>query len=141
MASTANGLWVADILEGVVTRVDRGSLQPSGDQIEIAGSIDQMVGQGDDLWILDAQVGIVTKVDTATGSVSSVRVGHEASDIAVGSGAIWVGDREGSLFRVDASTREVKEFPIGAEVLAVGVDASSDALWAYLGQAIEPAAS
>jgi class 3 adenylate cyclase/streptogramin lyase len=141
MASTANGLWVADILEGVVTRVDQESLQPSGDQIEIAGSIDQMVGQGDDLWILDAQVGIVTKVDTATGSLSSVRVGHGASDLAVGLGAVWIGDREGSLFRVDVSTREVKEFPIRAEVLAVGVDEASESLWVYLGNAIDPAAS
>ena len=66
MVGTKNGLWVADILEGVVNRVDRETLQPTGEQIEIAGSIDQMVGRGDELWILDAQVGIVTQVDTAS---------------------------------------------------------------------------
>lgn len=137
MAGTRNGLWVADILEGVVTRVDRDSLRRTGGQIEIAGSIDQMVGHGDDLWILDTQVGILTQVDTASRSVrGSARVGHEASDMAVGLGAVWIGDRDGSLYRVDASTRDVQEFPIGAEVLGVGVDEARDAVWVYLGRAI-----
>jgi class 3 adenylate cyclase len=141
MAGTGNGLWVADILEGVVTRVDRESLRPEGGRIEIPGSIDQMVGHGDDLWILDTQVGIVTQVDTASGSVrGSARVGNEASDMAVGLGAVWIGDRDGSLYRVDATTNEVQEFPIGAEVLAVDVDEATDALWVYLGKAISPAA-
>ena len=141
MAGTRNGLWVADILEGVVNRVDRESLQPTGEQIEIAGSIDQMVGNGDDLWILDSQVGILTRADTASGSVrGSVRVGHEASDIAVGLGAIWIGDREGTVYRVDASTREVQEFPIRAEVLGVGVDEAAGSVWVYLGKAIAPPA-
>jgi class 3 adenylate cyclase len=141
MAGTRNGLWVADILEGVVTRVDRDSMRPTGGQIDIAGSIDQMVGHGDDLWILDTRVGILTQVDTASGSVrGSARVGHAASDIAVGLGAVWIGDQDGVLYRVDATTREVQEFPIGAEVLAVGVDEATDALWVYLGKAISPTA-
>ncbi len=140
MAVTRGGLWVADILEGVVHRVDRASLQPSGEQIEIAGSIDQLVGRGDDLWILDTQVGVVTQVDTAAGSVrGSARVGHEATDMALGSDAVWIGDREGSLYRVDASTREVQEFKVGAEILAVGVDAHAETVWVYVGRALAPA--
>ncbi len=140
MVGTKNGLWVADILEGVVNRVDRETLQPTGERIEIAGSIDQMVGRGDELWILDAQVGIVTQVDTVSGSVrGSARVGNDATDIAAGRDAIWIGDRDGSIYRVDASSRDVQEFPVGAEVLAVGVDADTDAVWVYLGRPIRPA--
>jgi class 3 adenylate cyclase/streptogramin lyase len=137
MAGTGSGLWVADILEGSVTRVDRDSLRATSDRIEIPGSIDQLIGHGDDLWILDAQVGVVTQVDTTTGSVrGSVRVGHESSDIAVGLGALWIGDREGIVYRVDTSTRQVQEFPVPAQVLAVSVDGSSDEVWVYLGRAI-----
>ena len=140
MAGTSNGLWVADILEGAVTRVDRESLRPASERISIAGSIDQMVGRGDDLWILDSQVGVLTQVDTESGSVrGSARVGDDATDLAIGLGYVWIGDRSGSLYRVDTSTREVEEFPIEAEVLAVGVDEAADAVWVYLGKELAPA--
>lgn len=137
MAGTKSDLWVADILEGVVHRVGRASLEPTGERIEIAGSIDMMVGRGSDLWILDSQVGVLTQVDIESGSVrGSSRVGHDATDMAVGLGYVWIGDREGSLYRVDDSTREVQEFPLGAEVLAVGVDEATDSVWVYLGRAV-----
>ena len=139
MVGTANGLWVADILEGAVTRVDRESLRPTSERIAIAGSIDQMVGREAELWVLDSQVGVVTQVDTESGSVrGSARVGHDATDLAIGLGYVWIGDRDGSLYRVDTSTRDVQEFPIGAEVLAVGVDEATDEVWVFLGKAIAP---
>jgi hypothetical protein len=56
--------------------------------------------------------------------------------MAVGLGAIWVGDEDGSLYRVDTTTLDVEQFPIGAEVLAVGVDETTDAVWAYLGNPV-----
>ena len=75
-----------------------------------------------------------------SGSVrGSARVGNDATDIAAGRDAVWIGDRDGSLYRVDASSRDVQEFPVGAEVLAVGVDADTDAVWVYLGRPIRPA--
>jgi hypothetical protein len=57
--------------------------------------------------------------------------------MAVGLGAVWIGDEDGSLYRVDTTTLDVEKLPIGAEVLAVGVDEATDAVWAYLGQALE----
>ncbi|MGH2680033.1 MAG: adenylate/guanylate cyclase domain-containing protein [Actinomycetota bacterium] len=135
LATTRDGVWVADVLDDVVVRVDRESLRPTGEQFGIGGSIDQMVGLGDDLWILDNHVGTVTRVDGAAGVVrDSARVGHEPTDMAVTSEAVWIADRDGSLYRVDATTLEVREFPIGAEVLAVDVDEAEAALWVYVGK-------
>jgi hypothetical protein len=57
--------------------------------------------------------------------------------MAVGLGAIWVGDEDGSLYRVDTTTLDVEEFPIGAEVLAVGVDERAEAVWVYVGAPVE----
>jgi len=136
MAVTENGLWVADVLLGEVVRVDRDRLRPTTDLIEIGGVIDQMSSDGDDLWILDTTVGVVTRLDTVSHAVRSKRVGDDPTDMAVGLGAVWVGDEDGSLYRVDTTTLDVEEFPIGAEVLAVGVDEATDAVWAYLGSPV-----
>jgi streptogramin lyase len=74
-------------------------------------------------------------VNASTRVVSpSARVGDEASGLAVGSDAAWVGDLGGSLYRVDAETLQVERFEIGAEVLGVAVDPADDeAVWLYLG--------
>jgi hypothetical protein len=56
--------------------------------------------------------------------------------MAVGLGAIWVGDHDGSLYRVDAVTLEVQAFPIGAEVLGVAVDERAEAVWVYVGDPV-----
>ncbi len=134
LAATTNGLWVVDIVDGSMSRIDQESLEPMGEQIEIDGSIDQVVGSGDDLWILDQHAGIVTRADAVSSSVrDTARVGHDPTDIAIGSDAVWVGDLDGSLYRVDRATLEVREFPIGAEVLAVAVDQGAETVWAYVG--------
>ena len=45
-----------------------------------------------------------------------------------------------SLYRVGASTLEVTEVLIGAEVLGVAVEESTGTTWVYLGEAVAPAA-
>jgi class 3 adenylate cyclase len=136
MALTNNGLWVADVLRGEVVRVDRARLRQTKDLIEIGGTIDQMSGDGDTLWILDSQVGVITRVNTVSHAVRTTRVGDHPSDMAIGLGAVWIGDEEGSLYRVDTTTLHVEAIPIGAEVLAVGVDDLTDSVWVYLGKAL-----
>jgi len=140
MAVTDNGLWVADILLGELIRVDRDRLLPTEDLIEIGGSIDQLSGDGDDLWILDTQVGLLTRVDTVSHAVRSTRIGDHPTDMAVGRGEVWIGDEDGSLYRVDTTTLGVEEFPVGAEVLAVDVDRGTGAVWAYVGAPVEAGA-
>jgi streptogramin lyase len=66
---------------------------------------------------------------------ATIRVGNDPTDIAVGLEAAWVGDLDGSLYRIDPLTREVQEFPIGPEVLGLAVVDESGSVWAYLGEA------
>ncbi len=135
MTAIGNGLWVADILASELTQVDPESLRRMGKPIEVPGSIDQIVGRDDLVWVLDRQVGTITRVDTSSKAVSgSARVGDEGTDMAVGLGAVWVGDGGGSLYRVDALTLDVQEFPLGAEVLGVAVDEADGSIWVYLGR-------
>jgi class 3 adenylate cyclase/streptogramin lyase len=141
LAATGGSLWIADSFAGEVIPLDPLSLRPAGESVEIDGNIDQIVGSDASVWILDQQVGVVTRIDAVTGiKQGSARVGHEPTDMAVGLGAVWVGDRDGSLYRIDTSTLEVESFPIGAEVFGVGVDEDAGTLWVYLGKTVAPAA-
>jgi hypothetical protein len=130
-----------DVLSAAVIRIDPVTLRQVGELIEIRGSVDQIVTRGDFLWVLDRRVGLVTRIDASSNSVSgSARVGDDATDMAVGSDGVWVGDRDGSLYRVDPSSLEVTELPVGAEVLRVGVDENTGSVWVYVGKAIVPVA-
>ncbi len=134
IAATRDHLWVADILAGAVFPFDPDSLRRAGPPVEIRGSLDRMVGRGDGLWILDQHAGVVTRLDAVSHTLSDpTRVGDDPTDIAIGLEAVWVGDLDGSLYRVDASTFEVQEFPVGAEVLGVAVDEEAGSVWVYVG--------
>jgi class 3 adenylate cyclase len=135
---TDDAVWVADILASSMTALDQDTLQPFGPAIEITGSIDSVVTHDEDAWVLDLGTGVVTRIDWGSFGSSTARVGNDPTDIASGLGFIWVGDREGSLYRVDVSTLVVEEFVIGAEVVGVDVDESSEELWVYLGAATDP---
>jgi class 3 adenylate cyclase/streptogramin lyase len=139
IAATRDGVWIVDVLAGGVIRFDTGSLRQVGEPIQIRGSLDQIVARGDAVWVLDRRVGIVTQIDALSNTVNgSARVGDEAVDMAVGADAVWVADRGGALYRVDASTLEVSTFPVGAEVLAVAVDDAEGSVWVYVGDPIRP---
>ena len=85
--------------------------------------------------------GTVTRVDTVTRKVGSpIRVGRSPQDMAVGLGAVWVADLDGSLSRVDLVTLEVRTYPIGPEILGVDIDDDADAVWIYVGDPIPAAA-
>jgi class 3 adenylate cyclase/streptogramin lyase len=137
IAATRDVLWVADILAGAVFPFDPDSLQREGRPVEIRGSLDRMVGRGDGLWILDQRAGVVTRIDAVSHAVSDpIRVGSDPTDIAAGLEAVWVGDLDGSLYRIDTSTLEVQEFPVGAEVLGVAVDDDAGSVWVYVGDPV-----
>jgi class 3 adenylate cyclase len=139
LATTSGAVWVADLVAGEIAPFDQDTLKPAGASIHLGGSIDQVVGQGPDLWVLDRQLGTVTRIEAASRDIDVVRVGDGASDMAVGLGAVWVGDLDGNLFRVDATTLESTKIPIGPEVLGVGVDDADGSVWVYVGEGTEPA--
>ena len=138
IAATDSGLWVADILSGAMTSLDAETLRETGDPVELSGSVDQVVTSAEDLWVLDNLAGTVTRVNTTSREEGRpTRVGQDPTDMSAGLGAVWVGDRDGSLYRLDAVTLDVQSFPIGAEVLGVAVDERAEAVWVYLGAPVD----
>jgi class 3 adenylate cyclase/streptogramin lyase len=142
LAATKDAVWLADVVSGRLVRIDPDTIEPVGKPLAVSGTIDQIFARGDLLWVLDRQAGVVTRIDTGSDTVSRpVLIGNAPTDMAVGPDAVWVGDEGGSLYRVDRSTLGVKEFPIGAGVLGVGVEEASGSVWVYLDKAIAPSAS
>ena len=141
LAVTRETVWLVDLLAGEVIRIDQASLRASGQPIPVSGSVDQVVAGGDSLWILDRQAGAVTVIDATTGAIRGpVRVGDSPTDMALGLDSVWIGDLNGSLYRLDPSTLEVKRLPVGAAVIGVAVDEDAGSLWVYLGESVAPAA-
>ena len=136
LAATKDAVWVVDVVSGELVRIDPDTLEQVGKPLEINGAIDQIFARRDFLWVLDRQAGVVTRIDTSTETSRPARVGDDPTDMAVGSDAVWVGDGGGSLYRVDPLTLGVKELPIGAAVIGVGVEESSGSVWAYLDKTV-----
>jgi hypothetical protein len=56
-------------------------------------------------------------------------VGGVPTGLTAGSGAVWVGDKDGVIWRVDEDTHQPTEIPFGAEIRAIAFDEDTDTLW------------
>lgn len=122
-------VWTADTLEGIVTRYDSDSLRPIA-RIEIPTGVDYLAAGDTAVWALSLGVGSLTEIDVVDNVMGRiVQVGEAPAGLAAGGGAIWIGDEDGVIRRVDEDTREVTEIPFGAGVGALAFDDDTDTLW------------
>ncbi len=122
-------VWTADTVGGTVTRYDAGTMRVVK-KIEMPTAADYIVSGDVAVWALSTSVGTLSRIDPATNDVRyQVPVGPDPSGLAVGSGAVWVGDEDGIIRRVDEDTRQVTEIPFGAETRALAFDDETDTLW------------
>ena len=134
MAATRDAVWTFDTNTELLTRVDPGSLRPSADPIPVPGTNDRIAATREAAWLLDRGVGLLTRVSGSRNEVNgTVRVGDDPTSLAVGLGFVWVGDAGGTLFRIDQTTLEMKEFDIPAEVVGVAVDEGEGTVWIQVG--------
>lgn len=122
-------VWTADTVGGTVTRYDPGTMRPV-EEIVMPTAADYLVSGDVAVWALSTSVGTISRIDPSTNDVRyQVQVGADPSGLAVGSGAVWVGDEDGVIRRVDEETRAVTEIPFGAEIRALAFDDETDTLW------------
>lgn len=127
LVASPDAVWTGDPLAGAVTRYLPDSLRPV-ETIEVPGGVDALAIAGDGVWVLSRSVGQVTEV--ADGRVRSpIRVGEGPTSIAAGLGAIWVGDEDGVIRRIDPETHRIDEILVGAPIRAIAVDEDRDSLW------------
>ena len=135
IAAGLDAVWIADDLEGTLTKVDPDTLRVL-DVAPVPGNIDAIaVGVGS-VWIADSDAGVVIPIDpTSLAAASPVRVGVNPTDMAVGLGAVWVSNQgEGTVSRIDPVTHDVDTISIGAPAVAIAVDDVRGALWVLIAQ-------
>jgi hypothetical protein len=58
-----------------------------------------------------------------------VQVGPDPFGLAAGAGAVWVGDEDGMIRRVDERTRVVTAILLGGPVRTLAFDDETDTIW------------
>jgi hypothetical protein len=82
------------------------------------------------VWALSRSLGSLTEIDIAENvAARTVQVGDVPTGLTAGFGAVWVGDKDGVIWRVDEDTRLVTEIPFGAEIRAIAFDEDTDTIW------------
>jgi streptogramin lyase len=133
LTATRDHVWIAGVIAGAIVHIDPHTLRV-GPAVEIEGSVEQLEARGDTLWTLDPRDGTVTRLDVDSGEeTGSARVGGTPTDMTVAEDAVWVGDLDGSLYRVDPLTLEVTTVSVGAEIFGVAVNDADGSLWVYAG--------
>jgi streptogramin lyase len=89
------------------------------------------VGICDDVrWVLSRTLGTLTRIDPSTYErTGDAQVGPDPAGLAAGAGAIWVGDEDGVIRRVDEDTRQVTTIAFGAEIRCLAYDDEPGRLW------------
>jgi DNA-binding SARP family transcriptional activator/ABC-type branched-subunit amino acid transport system substrate-binding protein/streptogramin lyase len=86
------------------------------------------------LWVLNGNTGTVTKIDARERAVvATIEIGVDRAPLrlAVGDGAAWVADADGTLTRIDASTNALTRFLVAHRLEDVAV--AGRAIWVTAG--------
>jgi YVTN family beta-propeller protein len=134
MTAGDSGLWVADPDTHTVSRISLTSDRVNT-VVPLPGPPTHLAAAGDGLWITDG-TGRVSAVGPA-GGLRTVRVGRQASGLAVAGGSVWVASTAtGTLSRIDPRHDTVTAtIQVGERPYAVA--ATPEAIWvAVLGQPV-----
>jgi class 3 adenylate cyclase/outer membrane protein assembly factor BamB len=121
-------VWTIDVVGETLSEYDPASIRPRA-RVAVNGGDGIVVGDSA-IWVLSRTQGTITRIDPSTKeSTGVVQVGPTPVGLAVGDGAIWVGDEDGVIRRVDEDTRQVTEIRFGAEIRGLVFDEETGHLW------------
>jgi len=122
-------IWVANILAGTVSRIDPDSNGVVGEPIRVGNNPTAVAFGEDAVWVTTVDDRSVSRIDPESVDVETFDVGAAGRGVAVGGGAVWIGDSaENRVVRVDAKTNAVTQtigVGSGPSALAFG----AGALW------------
>jgi YVTN family beta-propeller protein len=128
VAAGGGSMWVANRLDGTVSRIDRerDEVVP----IDVGGEPSGLAFGAGSLWVADGQGRTVAQVDPDTNKVEeSIAVGNAARAVAVGYGAVWVASAvDASVVRIDLTDGRVSK-PIPVEARPSALAAGAGAIW------------
>jgi class 3 adenylate cyclase/sugar lactone lactonase YvrE len=126
-----DGVWTFDAYDGSIIRFDPDTLRPD-DPIAVSGGVDEIALVGGDLWVLDRSAGTVFPL----GSSNSTQVGENPTVMSAGFDGLWVGDEDGTVYRVDPITGDAGVmYRAGGVVNALIPDPDNEVMWVDVGSA------
>jgi len=133
VATGERSVWVGSrsgrdgIEPQTVARVDpRTAMLTRAALVQPDGVQDLAVGAGA-VWVVGRRRPTVTRIDVASGTPDRLSVGGNPQRIAIGQGAAWVSNNDGSVSRIDLRTRNVQRIGVGKEPRGIAV--GRGAIW------------
>jgi len=142
VAVAAGAVWAISGPSATVLRIDprTGRVTPipivAQPGLESPYPIAVAVGLGS-VWVLNANSASVTRIDPVQAGVTAtipIGIQHVPRRLAVGAGAAWIADADGTLARIDATTNALTTTAPAASLYDVGVGAGG--VWVTAGSAI-----
>ena len=125
----ADGVWTFDTYDGSIIRFDPETLE-ADEPIRVSGGVDEIALAGGSVWVLDRSAGTVFPL----GSSNSTQVGENPTVMSAGFDALWIGDEDGSVYRVDPLTGDATVvYRAGGIVNALIPDRDGEVLWLDVG--------
>jgi YVTN family beta-propeller protein len=121
-------VWVANSLDGTVTRIDRERNEVV--TISVGGAPASLAFGAGSLWVADGDTRSVTQIDPgANRIVQPIEVGNAPRAVAAAKGALWVASgADGAVRRIDLDRGLVtRSIPVGANPTAIA--AGAGAIW------------
>jgi class 3 adenylate cyclase len=130
IAAGGGGVWVADQFAGVIVRIDPRSLETIA-EIPFTGNVDTTEVFDGDLWALDFRTGVLRRISILQDrELEQVDVPSDATSLAVGLDAVWVGYEDGTVVRVDPVTKRSTVFAtVEGSARAIAVDVVRESIW------------
>ena len=127
VAAGAGSVWVANRLDGTVSRIDRDEEIVT---IDVGGEPTGLAFGAGSLWVADGQGRTVAQVDPDTNKVENrIEVGNVAHAVAVGLGAVWVASAaDATVVKIDLKSGRATR-PIAVEARPSALAAGAGAVW------------
>ena len=127
VAAGAGSVWVANRLDGTVSRIDRDEEIVT---IDVGGEPTGLAFGAGSLWVADGQGRTVAQVDPDTNKVENrIEVGNVAHAVAVGLGAVWVASAaDATVVKIDLRSGRATK-PIAVEARPSALAAGAGAVW------------
>ena len=128
VAAGAGSVWVANQLDGTVSRIDR----KRGERvtIDVGGEPSGLAYGAGSLWVADGQGREVIQIAPQSNKVQQrIEVGNAANAVAVGYGAVWVASAvDATVVRIDVRSGKAGP-PIPVQARPSALAAGAGAIW------------
>jgi streptogramin lyase len=123
----AGAVWVADISDAVVTRIDPRTGAVTARIRTAAGPCGMAFG-AHSIWVEDYTADAITRIALPSMHTSKIDVGTSPYDVTFADGAAWVTDyADAAVTRVDAATGSARTVRVGGT--PTGIASAAGAIW------------